>query len=189
MDEILDLLLDVLESGEALDDSFLDQVIAFLEQGETPVSENAKLLWTLAGGNPEAFVSYIQEFKDPALDNLISNPNLLESTIQELQRNNPIERNGIEDGIPQADLQSSNIYGFQFNPKNKKLRVRFQEGAVYEYDGVPDIIFNLFARGQAAAKTNGKNNFGRWWKGKSPSLGASLNQYIKKGGYKYRRLR
>ena len=34
-----------------------------------------------------------------------------------------------------------------------------------------------------------QNQYGRWWRGKNPSLGAALNQYIKAGNFNYRRLR
>ncbi len=154
-----------------------------------PVSENANLLWILSGGQPQAFVSYLREFQDPELSALAENPTLLAQTIQQLQHNNPIEHTGQADGVPQADLQSSNVYGYRFNPRNKKLQVRFQGGSVYEYDNVPDQIFNLFSSGNAQARTNGKNRYGQWWRGKNPSLGAALNQYIKAGGYDYRKLK
>jgi hypothetical protein len=165
----------------------VDNVPPEVINGPSP-SENANLLWILAGGQEQAFVSYLREFQDPSLQGLLENPTLLAQTIQQLQRNNPIEHIGQADGIPQADLQSSNVYGFRFNPRNKKLQVRFQGGSLYEYDNVPDSIFNLFSHGNATAKTNGKNEYGQWWKGKNPSLGASLNAYIKAGGYNYRKL-
>lgn len=156
---------------------------------EFPISDSANLLWILSGGQPNAFVSYLREFPDPSLTNLVNNPDLLAQTIERLQQQEPQNRTNALDGIQQAPLQSSNVYGFQFNPGNKKLRVRFNSGSVYEYDNVPDVVFNLFASGNAAARTEGQNRFGRWWRGKNPSLGASLNQYIKAGGYNYRRLR
>lgn len=156
---------------------------------EPPIGDSATLLWVLAGGQPNAFVSYLREFPDPALANLLANPDMLAHTIERLQRDNPIERIGQADGIPQAPLQSSNVYGFRFNPHTKKLQVRFQGGSLYEYEGVPDQIFNLFSNGNASAKTEGKNRYGEWWRGKNPSLGAALNQYIKAGNYPYRRIR
>ena len=156
---------------------------------QAPIPDNAQLLWVLSGGQPNAFVSYLREFPDPTLASIVSNPTRLAQTIEELQRNNPIERTGQADGVPQAQLQSSNVYGFKFNPKDKKLKVRFQGGSVYEYDNVPEVIFNLFAHGNAHARTTGKNRYGAWWRGKNPSLGAALNQYIKEGGYPYRKIK
>jgi len=68
------------------------------------------------------------------------------------------------------------------------MKVRFQGGAEYEYDGVPTNIYRAFSQGNAAAKTDGQNQYGKWWQGKNPSMGAAMNQYIKQGGFNYRRL-
>ncbi len=95
----------------------------------------------------------------------------------------------IIDGIPHADLNSSNVWGANYDPKSGKMKVRFHGGSEYEYDGVPQAIFDAFIHGNADARTNGRNRYGRWWRGKNPSLGAALNQYIKAGGFNYRRIR
>ena len=97
---------------------------------------------------------------------------------------------------PQLDNKypSSNINSFGYDPKNGRLLVKFQgdypqeNGAVYGYDNVPQVIFDLFQKGAVPARTDGKNKWGRWWKGKLPSLGASLFTLIKNGGYPYQRL-
>lgn len=206
VDQLIQIIEDIIASGEAVDDSLVyeitqtisdiltdihqeNQEIEKKQPVNAPISESADLLWILAGGQPNAFASYLREFPDPELKYLANNPKLLASTIQQLQRSNPITRNAQADGIQQAPLQSSNVYGFRFDPKSKKLQVRFQGGSLYEYDDVPDVIFNLFSKGNASARTNGRNRFGSWWKNKNPSLGASLNQYIKAGGYNYRKIR
>lgn len=217
LENLLESLQKTLESGEILPDKLLSEVAKEIteltneinelhEEGgeeqpqpgqeppqqtpnEAPISGNAELLWILSGGQPQAFVSYLREFPDPSLANLLNNPDLLARTIERLQENEPQNRNRQQDGIPQAPLQSSNVYGFRFSPQNKKLQVRFNSGSVYEYDNVPEPVFNLFSHGNASAKTQGKNQWGTWWRGKNPSLGAALNQYIKGGGYNYRRLR
>lgn len=89
---------------------------------------------------------------------------------------------------------SSNIHSFGYDDKTGKLLVRFQgeypnqDGPMYGYQGVPKQIFELFKRGAISAKTTGHNEWGEWWKGKNPSLGASMFELIKKGGYPYQRL-
>lgn len=98
----------------------------------------------------------------------------------------------------QPDLKqagpSSNVEGFAYDPENNSLYVRFlgehpnRNGPVYEYDNVPENIFNLFRTGAVPARTNGKNRWGSWWKGKTPSLGASLFTLIKNQSYPYRRV-
>lgn len=89
---------------------------------------------------------------------------------------------------------SSNVHSFAYDPKNQKLFVKFQgeypkqDGPVYEYGGVPEDIFNMFQKGAVPARTKGKNKWGEWWVGKSPSLGASLNALIKTAGYPFQRV-
>lgn len=89
---------------------------------------------------------------------------------------------------------SSNIESFGYDDKNGRLLVRFlgphpnRHGPVYAYGGVPKQIFDLFQKGAVPARTDGRNKWGRWWKGKVPSLGASMYTLIKGGNYPYQRL-
>lgn len=95
----------------------------------------------------------------------------------------------IESGMP-----SSNVEGFAYDDKTNRLLVRFlgehpnRNGPVYAYEGVPKNIFELFQRGAVPARTDGRNRWGRWWKGKSPSIGASLYTLIKNQNFPYQRL-
>lgn len=99
----------------------------------------------------------------------------------------------IEDNLQQA-MPSSNVEGFSYDPKNQQLFVRFlgqypnKNGPIYSYNGVPKEIFELFRRGSVPARTDGKNKWGRWWKGKVPSIGASLYTLIKTANYPYQRM-
>lgn len=98
----------------------------------------------------------------------------------------------------QPDLQqampSSNVDAFSYDDKTGNLYVRFlgkhpnRQGAVYQYGGVPPSMFNLFRQGAVPARTDGQNKWGKWWKGKSPSMGASVNVLLKQGGFNYRRV-
>ena len=98
--------------------------------------------------------------------------------------------------IPPLDqsMDSSVINAFKFDPKNGNLLVQFKgkwptaEGSVYSYGGVPKEIFELFRRGAIPAKTKGKNKFGKWWAGKSPSMGSSMNVLLKQMGFPFQKL-
>ncbi len=100
--------------------------------------------------------------------------------------------------IPELDPaphESSNINAFKYDPKSKKLIVKFQgkfpsqNGPVYSYEGVPQNIFNVFRRGAVVPRTSGRNAWHRWQKGIAPSHGASMYALIREGGFPYQRLR
>lgn len=154
----------------------------------SPIPDTARLLWELSGRNPEPFAQYIQQFPAPELQQLAQSPNRILETVERLQREMPPEKLGEMDGIPEAWLQSSNVYGYQYDPSSRKLRVRFNNGGVYEYMGVPKEIYDLFNDGAIPARTEGENEWGAWWPGKKPSLGASLHWLIKQGGFPYVKL-
>lgn len=156
---------------------------------EVPPSPDAQLLWILSGQNEEAFIQYLTEYPSPATQSLLRNPGELERTIEYLHAMMPPGQPPVVDGIPHADLNSSTIWGTAYNPKTGKMKVRFQGGSEYEYDGVPQNIYRAFSKGQAAAKTKGHNQYGAWWPQKNPSLGAAMNQYIKAGGFAYKRIK
>ncbi len=155
------------------------------------ITDPATLLWILAGGNEDAFVNYLRTYPDPQLNTLLRNPQRLRDLLEELKQRQPIEDLTQEqaDGVPHGPLQSSNIYGFRYDPKSGKLLVRFNSGSVYGYDGVPQGVFKVFAQGAVPAKTSGQNSFGKWWRGKLPSAGASFYEMIRKGGFPYQRIR
>jgi len=101
----------------------------------------------------------------------------------------PPQRPDINQAMP-----SSNIEGFAYDDKNNRLYVRFlgkypqREGPIYQYEGVPQDIFTLFQRGAVPARSQGQNRWGRWWRGKVPSMGASMYTLIKQMGYPYQRV-
>lgn len=122
---------------------------------------------------------------------------LILSRIDQAEQQEPVE--SMPPSTPQEpDLEeggpSSNIESFGYDDKTGRLLVRFlgkhpnREGPIYAYGGVPKQIFDLFQRGAIPARTDGRNKWGRWWKGKVPSLGASMYTLIKGGNYPYQRL-
>ncbi len=135
-----------------------------------------------------------EELPDELQGQIAKTLELLYSRIEQLKGTEgvltpPPGKPPIEPGMP-----SSNVEGFAYDDKNKKLFVRFlgehpnRNGPVYSYDGVPPVMFDLFRRGAAAARTNGQNKWGKWWKGKTPSLGASMHTLIKLGGFPYKKV-
>ena len=222
INEILAGLQDTIQSGEILSDAFQGAIAEELEhttarmdylrnrireqdipeRSITPqeattgqkIPSSATLLWILAGEDDRAFRAYINQFPDPELMAIAANPAKLNQLIEHLSESVSMEAGKSAEGIPHANLQSSNIYGFQYSPRDQKLRVKFQgdgaegQGSIYEYEGVPPNIFKMFRSGAVPAKTTGKNQWGMWWTGKTPSLGASFHELIKLGGYPYQKM-
>lgn len=153
-----------------------------------PTPPGADLLWILSGGNSEAFSKYLSNVPDPALNSIASNPARVQSLVNKLSQQVTLPAGEVKQGIPKADLQSSNIFGFQYDPRSGTLRVKFQGDGIYEYEGVPPQIFKLFQKGAIPAKTDGENEYGSWWRGKNPSLGGSMYALIKMGGYPYHKV-
>lgn len=210
MNETIELFNSLLQQAERLADQFspeeMQEVLGFfqdisarIQRGANqsvpnttpapPEPPGANLLWILSGGNPEAFVQYLSNFPNAGLNAIVRNPSQLKQLISRFEREMPRGEPAVSDSIPHAPLQSSNIWGFQYNPKNGDLFVRFNGGSVYGYEGVPLSIFKIFQSGAIPAKTSGQNSFGRWWKGKTPSLGASFHSLIKLAGYPYQKLK
>ncbi len=99
--------------------------------------------------------------------------------------------------VPPLDpgpFPSSNVNSFKYDPNSQTLFVKFHgqenadSGPVYRYNNVPRNIYDVFSNGRVAPKTSGQNQYHRWIKGVTPSLGASLYSLIRNGGYPYQRM-
>jgi len=86
---------------------------------------------------------------------------------------------------PVTAVPSSNIRSIHYNPKEKYLQTLFGSGQAYEYFDVPANEVEKLRAGSVAAKTEGENAFRLYYTGKDPSVGATFNEIIKKGGYDY----
>lgn len=133
---------------------------------------------------------------DSILGQIAEFMNTIMDRIEQQRNENPAEgltpettTKQIEGGMP-----SSNVEGFAYDDKTGRLLVRFlgdypnRNGSTYAYGGVPREIFDLFQKGAVPARTDGQNKWGKWWKGKQPSLGASLYTLIKQRNYPYQRV-
>jgi hypothetical protein len=216
--EILAGIQETLQSGQRLENDFQDALADMIDAAtdeidilraqigeedqqqsqnrpiEAAPAPSAQLMWILAGQKEDIFLEYLQTYPDPELRQLLNNPSALEQTIAQLHEMMPSGRPPVsEEGIPHAEVNSSNVYGYDYDPNSKKLKVKFQgnggsgQGPVYEYNNVPANIYKSFENMSRQATTDGQNQWGKWWVGK-PSLGASFYQLIRNGGYDYRKL-
>ncbi len=116
--------------------------------------------------------------------------------IRELrEEESPVE--GLQPSIPQLEpgtYPSSNVNSFGYNPDTEQLAVKFQDkypgqnGPEYVYEGVKPHIFDVIRRGAVAPKTSGGNQWHKYKKGVTPSLGASLSALVKNGNHSYTKI-
>lgn len=105
----------------------------------------------------------------------------------------PIQGGGQRPAVP-AGMPSSNVKGMNYDPKTGNMLVQFlgkhpnQNGPVYQYPNTPPVIAELLQSGAVPARTDGQNKWGKWWKGKVPSAGASVFTLLKDRGAPYQRL-
>lgn len=118
---------------------------------------------------------------------------LLLERMEQIRSRDTTPTTPLQDQI-EPSMPSSNVEGFAYDPKSNRLMVRFlgkhpnRNGAIYAYEKVPPVMFELFRKGAVPARTNGRNKWGRWWRGKNPSMGSSVYTLLKQGGFSYRRL-
>jgi hypothetical protein len=88
----------------------------------------------------------------------------------------------------QGNVVSSNVDSYKYNTNNGELILTFNDGSRYKYSGVDFIDYENIVLGDATCTTEGENEFGSWFIGKSPSVGAAVWNYLIDRGVKYERL-
>lgn len=158
--ELMAAAEEVLQSGEQLDDAFLNELADEIEATQAHIQQME------ASQTPEQNLSEL------------ANKNAIQPKVPPM-----------EGAMPSSNINSfaydprtQNLYvKFQGD-------YPFENGSTYKYGGVPQPIAEAFANGEGTATTNGRNAWGEWWEGKNPSMGAALNQLVKSGGYPYERI-
>lgn len=85
------------------------------------------------------------------------------------------------------NIKSSNVKKIMYNDETSEMFIQFQDKSIYTYFNVPFQMFLDVSGGKATCITSGENKYGRWWVGKSPSVGAAVHEYLIKGGVAYQR--
>lgn len=153
-----------------------------------------------------AAVEEVMQSGEPILDELrgyiseeieITTARIIELQDQIRGQQSPVDGLAPQETHPQLDpgpFPSSNVNAFKYDPRSKRLFVKFHGqdssdgGPTYLYNNIPKNIYDVFAKGGVSPKTSGQNQYHRWIKGVTPSLGAALNALIKEGGYPYQRI-
>jgi hypothetical protein len=88
----------------------------------------------------------------------------------------------------QGNVDSSNVDSYKYNTNNGELILTFNDGSRYRYKGVDFNDYENIVLGDATCETDGENEFGSWFVGKSPSVGAAVWEYLIRENVRYERL-
>jgi hypothetical protein len=72
------------------------------------------------------------------------------------------------------NLDSANVDRILFNDETLELAIQFKEGDVYIYPNQSKEMFDSLVRGEGICRTEGENQWGSWFVGKTPSIGAAV---------------
>ena len=90
--------------------------------------------------------------------------------------------------IRSKTIRSSNVKSYRYDTEDLTLEIEFLDGSKYKYFDISFAEFENVARGRASCITEGENEFGRWWIGKTPSVGASLYRYLIQKNKRYQKM-
>jgi hypothetical protein len=90
--------------------------------------------------------------------------------------------------IIQGQVVSSNVDSYRYNDVNGTLDITFNSGDRYRYYNITDQEFEEIILGVAVAQTTGSNEYGSWFAGKIPSVGAAIWRFLRDAGKRYTRL-
>jgi len=94
----------------------------------------------------------------------------------------------IELELLQGNVDSSNVASYKYNTNNGELILTFNDGSKYRYSGVDFGDYENIVLGDAVCETEGENEYGSWFVGKTPSVGAAVWEYLIRANVKYERL-
>jgi hypothetical protein len=80
---------------------------------------------------------------------------------------------------------SSNVDKIMYNDESYELVIRFNDGSTYTYFNVDFDMFRDVFEGNASCVSDDTSGEGRWWVGKTPSVGAAVYKILTVGGVPY----
>lgn len=84
-----------------------------------------------------------------------------------------------------STANSSNVDKMKWNDETNELVIKFNDGSYYTYFDIDSNTFFSIVNGEASCISEGENKDGSWWVGKSPSVGASVYEYLVSNGARY----
>ena len=90
--------------------------------------------------------------------------------------------------IRSKEIKSSNVDAYRYDTKTKELIITFNDGSKYKYYDVEYNDFENITYGDATCITEGENEYGSWYVGKSPSVGAAVWEFLINKNKKYEQM-
>ena len=81
---------------------------------------------------------------------------------------------------------SANVDRVKYFEETRQLVVKFNDGSYYTYFDIDEDVFNSIIEGDAVCRTEGQSEFGDWYVGKTPSVGAAIWKYLIDRGVSYK---
>ena len=73
---------------------------------------------------------------------------------------------------------SSNVKKILYQDETKELTLQFHSGDIYTYYDIDFALFQEVLNGAGICRTEGSNKWGSWYVGKTPSVGAAVDQLL-----------
>jgi hypothetical protein len=80
---------------------------------------------------------------------------------------------------------SSNVKKILYQDETSEMTIQFHSGDIYTYYDIDFALFQEVLNGAGICRTAGENRWGSWYVGKTPSVGAAVNQLL--DGVRYSR--
>lgn len=167
-----------LANGEAISEETISRMAAFERHRQNSKKELGdgcgRLMW-LAWGGDEGVEWAQRKLKQIRKEKLSSDIDSL--SVEELGE---IYKYLEEDFsiIRSKNINSSNVKSYRYNTETFELEITFNDGSKYRYFEIDYNTFENISYGDATCITTGENEFGSWYEGKSPSMGAAIWEFL-----------
>lgn len=84
-----------------------------------------------------------------------------------------------------STANSSNVDKMKWNDETNELVIKFNDGSYYTYFDIDSNTFFSIVNGEASCISEGDNEYGSWWVGKSPSVGAAVYDFLVDNNVRY----
>jgi hypothetical protein len=165
-----------LANGEAISEETISRMAAFERHRQNSPKELGdgcgRLMWLAWGGDEgvEWAQRKLKQIREEKLSSDIDS--LTEEELKEIVTTFDFNI------IRSKKINSSNVKSYRYNTETFELEITFNNGSKYRYFEIDFDTFENISYGDATCITTGKNQYGSWYEGKSPSYGAAIWDFL-----------